>query len=155
MQYEEWKHALRICCGHFCSEPKRDRAPSEPFEVVKTFGLDAASIHCHIDRIDRDRRALRRDDAEHFFLIYPVGGYTGYRHCGRDEKLEQHEFILLDSIQPLQTVFGSQDAEFLSVHIPRELFLSPINAGACCWIKAGEQKPPICEPEKSCASWLP
>ncbi|OAN75132.1 hypothetical protein A8B82_17215 [Sulfitobacter sp. EhC04] len=122
--YDEWRTRLRECCGHYYSEPTKDCAASERFDVNEVHGLHMASINCTINRLSRTQQGIRRDDAEHFFLLHQVCGETGVRHCNKETVLRPGEFLLLDSTRPAELFFENQTSEFESVHIPRNLFLS-------------------------------
>jgi len=122
--YEEWRTLLRSCCGHFDSEPTSDRAASDRFERHEIHGFDMASVRCTINRIDRTREGIRRDDAEYFFLWYQIDGETGISHSDRDTLMTPGDFILLDSTREAQFVFNGTPSEFYSVHLPRTLFMA-------------------------------
>lgn len=124
LRYEEWRAKLRASCGHYYSEPTQDRSRSEKFELSTVYGLDRAEIRCSIDNITRTKRGIRRDDAEHFFLIYQLRGETGVSHSGRDELLGVDEVLLLDSTLPAELCFNGKTSEFYSLHLPRSLFLA-------------------------------
>lgn len=124
LKYEEWRACLRASCGHYYSEPAAERANEERFDVSTVYGLDRVSICCNISQIERTARGIRRDDAEHFFLLYQISGETGVRHCGRDELMGPTDFLLLDSTRPADLIYDGKRSEFYSLHLPRSLFLA-------------------------------
>lgn len=124
MKYEEWRALLRASCGHYYSEPAQIRSNVEQFEVDTAFGLDRAWIRCQINDIKRTQYGIKRDDAEHFFLIYQISGEMGVRHCDKDSLLSKGDFLLLDSTQPADLIFDGNTSEFYSLHLPRSLFLA-------------------------------
>ncbi len=124
LSFDAWNTKLRACCGHYYAKPTRARDKSDRFKLLDTYGLATASINCTLDRIERTQRGIRRDDAEHFFLLHQRSGRTGVRHCGGDALMEEGDFLLLDSTRAADLVFDGQASDFLSVHIPRTLFLA-------------------------------
>ena len=124
LEYEQWRARLRECCGHYYAEPTKNRATSERFDVSEVHGLHKASIRCTIDRLDRTQRGIRRDDAEHFFLLHQIDGETDVSHCNRDTVMKPGDFLLLDSTRQAELLFDGKTSEFESIHIPRNLFLS-------------------------------
>jgi AraC-like DNA-binding protein len=123
LSYEKWTAALRACCGHYYSEPTKGALAPGSFDVLDLYGLDMAVLRCSIDRIDRTRQGIRRDESEHLFLLYQVEGQTGVRHNEREELLEPGDFLLLDSTRRAELIFGGKTSEFRSLHLPRSLCL--------------------------------
>lgn len=124
LSYDEWRARLRESCGHYYSAPTSDCATSERFDIENIHGLHKASIRCTIDRLDRTSKGIKRDDAEHFFLLYQVDGKTGINHCDRNTLMHPGDFLLLDSTREAELIFDGKTSEFFSVHIPRNLFLA-------------------------------
>ncbi|MEM7299728.1 MAG: helix-turn-helix domain-containing protein [Pseudomonadota bacterium] len=85
------------------------------------FGLDMASLSCRIDRIDRNLQGIRRDDAEHFFLLCQTEGVTGISHNQNEELLEPGDLMLLDSTKPAEMIFDGKTSAMVSLHMPRSL----------------------------------
>lgn len=122
--FEEWNSMLRATCGHYYGEPAAtDTAQTGRFDVTNRHGVDVVNVHCAIDRIHRDRAGIRRDDAEHLFLLVQTGGEARVTHCGREERLAPGECLLLDSTAPAELAYGDQPVTFLSAHLPRTLCL--------------------------------
>ncbi len=141
LKFEEWRNRLRACCGHYYAKPAAIRAKTELFDLRQLQGLDAASIRCSVDLIERTRQGIRRDDAEHFFLLHQLGGETAIRHCNRDAVLQAGDFLLLDSTRPAELIFDGAASEFTSVHIPRTLFLAGRSHAPATGIKVTARNP--------------
>lgn len=124
MCYQEWDSALRDSCGHYYSTPSKRLEPDNAFRVGRFCGMDVASIRCSIDRISRTMRGIRRDDAEHFFLLHQVSGATDVVHNGIETTMETGDFLILDSVRPAELIFDGCSSDFRSVHMPRSLFLA-------------------------------
>ncbi|MFY2823819.1 helix-turn-helix domain-containing protein [Ruegeria sp. MALMAid1280] len=124
MCFDEWTHHLKSNCGHYDSRPSdRPAATIGRFRMHDRDGLDVAEIDCAIDRIERTRTGIRRDEAEHIFLLYQRSGTTGVIHNGQEQVLAVGESILLDSTLPATLEFGGEKAGFLSAHLPRAICL--------------------------------
>jgi AraC-like DNA-binding protein len=124
MCYEEWNASLRDCCGHYYSTPQGKLGDGHSFDVLDFNGMDVASVRCQIDRISRTRQGIRRDDAEHYFLLCQVEGTMDLIHNGRHETLHPGDFTLMDSTQIADMVVNGGVSNFRSVHIPRSLLLA-------------------------------
>ncbi|AVO38244.1 helix-turn-helix domain-containing protein [Pukyongiella litopenaei] len=124
LNFEEWRGRLRESCGHYYAKPAAVRARTEQFDLRQVQGLDKALIRCAVDRIERTRQGIRRDDAEHFFLLHQAEGEMAVRHCDCDVVLQKGDFLLLDSTRPAELIFGGNVSQFTSVHMPRTLFLA-------------------------------
>lgn len=124
MGFEEWNSTMRSHCGHYYGEPDKTRPDSGgAFNMHIRHGVDVAEIHCAIDRIHRTRDGIRRDDAEHLFLLVQKVGKTRVTHAGHQELLQAGECILIDSTSPAELGYGGQKASFISAHLPRSLCL--------------------------------
>lgn len=120
MTFEEWNSTLRATCGHYYGEPgTAPTAPSASFALHSRHGVDVADIRCSINRIHRDRAGIRRDDAEHLFLLVQQSGQTRVTHSSHVETLGPGDCLLLDSTAPADLDYGCQSVRFLSAHLPR------------------------------------
>ncbi len=130
MTFEEWNSTLRATCGHYYGEPGADPCtPSGRFMLSDRHGIDVVDIRCAIRRIHRDRAGIRRDQAEHLFLLVQQQGQTRVTHAGRHETLDPGECLLLDSTAPAELDYDGQAVRFLSAHLPRALCLDGRRAG--------------------------
>ena len=124
MNFEEWNHHLRSNCGHYYGEPGKARLTAGClFRMHDRHGVEVAEIGCAIDRIERTPMGIRRDDAEHIFLLLQQSGTTRVTHNGHEEVLAPGDCILLDSTLPAKLGYEGRPAAFLSAHLPRGLCL--------------------------------
>ncbi|MFV0386603.1 helix-turn-helix domain-containing protein [Paracoccus sp. (in: a-proteobacteria)] len=152
LSFEEWDHRLRSNCGHYYSQPgKARRSATGQFRMHRRHGVEIAEIGCAIDRIERTRRGIGRDDAEHIFLLLQQCGTTRVTHCGRHEILGPGECILLDSTAPGELGFDGQDVAFLSAHLPRALCLEGRPKPLCAGRKI-DRTHPLCASFQSLVS---
>jgi AraC-like DNA-binding protein len=124
MCFEELRSSILAHCGHYVSFPLAGkRCEAGDFRIRRKFGIDIAEIDCRIDRIDRGRDGIRRDDAEFFFLVVQRAGRTVVTHQGREETLHPGDSLIVDSTQPAELLYRGRASFFTSVHLPRGLCL--------------------------------
>lgn len=121
MDFEEWRSCVLSHCGNYVSFPRRDvRGAASDFRLRRKFGIDMAEMSCRIDRIERSRAGIRRDDSEYFFLLVQHLGTTQVSHEGRDAILHPGDCLILDSTRPAELRYDGA-AAFTSVHLPRAI----------------------------------
>ncbi|MBU3028740.1 helix-turn-helix domain-containing protein [Paracoccus marinaquae] len=124
MCFDEWSNCVLANCGHYYSRPVRTgRGGIGDFRLRNRHGVDIAEMNCQIDRIERLRAGIRRDDSEYLFLLLQKTGEMGVIHNGREEVLRPGDGLLMDSTRTAELRFEGRDASFSSVHLPRELCL--------------------------------
>lgn len=124
MCFEELRSSILAHCGHYVSIPlKGKHCEAGDFRIRRKFAIDIAEIDCRIDRIDRGRDGIRRDDAEFFFLVVQRAGRTLVTHQGREETLHPGDCLIVDSTQPAELLYEGRRSSFTSVHLPRGLCL--------------------------------
>ena len=123
--YEKWSGKLRRSCGHYYS--RRGHKEGQiwgHFHLRDRMGLDMADIACDIERVERTRRGIRRDGAEHMFLLFQISCRSALHHHGEATCLTPGEFTLIDSTAPAELHYGNSRTHFLSLHLPRADFLA-------------------------------
>lgn len=123
--FEVWNDDLAAICGSYVGVPNDGQNSVEGRVAVRAYDtLDVADISDDIDRIVRDRRGIRQDEAEHIFLVMQVEGHLGVEHNARQAKLAPGDCILLDSTMEgtLQNLMDQR--RILSFHLPRQSFLN-------------------------------
>jgi AraC-like DNA-binding protein len=124
MCFEELRSSILAHCGHYVSFPLAGkRCEAGDFRIRRKFGIDIAEIDCRIDRIDRGRDGIRRDDAEFLFLVVQRAGRTVVTHQGRQETLHPGDSLIVDSTKPAELLYRGRASSFISVHLPRGLCL--------------------------------
>ncbi|WP_227272200.1 helix-turn-helix domain-containing protein [Roseobacter weihaiensis] len=123
--FEVWNDDLAAICGSYFGVPNKGQEDVSGRITVRGYDtLDVADISDDIDRIVRDRRGIRQDEAEHIFLVMQVDGELGISHNERYTVLAPGDCILLDSTKE-GTLENLRDRRrFLSFHLPRQSFLS-------------------------------
>lgn len=127
MCFEDWSGSILSNCGHYHSKPVRNvRNGVGDFKIRRRHEVDIAEMTCEsgrIDRIDRHRADIRRDDREYLFLLLWQSGGVGIVHNGREETLMPGDCLLMDSTRPAELLFQGCHASFASVHLPRALYM--------------------------------
>lgn len=127
MCFEEWSSSILSNCGRYNSKPlKRARNSVGDFGLRHRHGIDIVELECktgRIDRIDRFRADIRRDDSEYLFLLLQKSGETGVVHNGREELLMPGDSLLMDSTRTAELRFDGRAVSMTSVHLPRGLCL--------------------------------
>lgn len=142
MCFEELRSSILSHCGHYVSfPPKGRRGDAGDFRMRRKFGIDIAEIDCRIDRIDRSRDGIRRDDAEFFFLVVQHAGRTLVTHEGREEMLHPGDCLIVDSTRPAELRYEGRASSFTSVHLPRALCLEGRAAGPATARRIGAAHP--------------
>ncbi len=123
--FEVWNDDLAAICGSYFGVPNKGQQDVFGRIAVRGYDtLDVADISDDIDRIVRDRRGIRQDEAEHIFLVMQVDGKLGVDHNGGHSVLAPGDCVLLDSTKE-GTLQNLQDQRrFLSFHLPRQSFLN-------------------------------
>lgn len=125
MPFELWNSDLAAICGSYFGVPKTRQHNVVGQIAVRAFDrLDVADISDDIDRIVRDRRGIRQDDAEHVFLVMQIAGRLGVAHNGHRATLVPGDCILLDSTKEGTLQNLGDHRRILSFHLPRQSFLS-------------------------------
>ncbi|MGO4838066.1 helix-turn-helix domain-containing protein, partial [Rhizobiaceae sp. 2RAB30] len=78
---------------------------------------------CDIDRIERTREGILRDDGEYIFLLMQLAGTARIEQEGTLEILEPGGCYLLDSTKASRLTYSGERMQLLSVHMPRASFL--------------------------------
>ena len=124
MCFEEWRACVLSNCGQYQSVPLgKGRGGIGDFRLRRRHGIAIAEMECRIDRIDRTREGIRRDDSEYLFLLIQRSGETLVLHNEREELMHPGDCLLMDSTRPAELRYQGRPATFTSVHLPRALCL--------------------------------
>ena len=118
---DQWTDDLRSICGSF--NPKlteHGRAVRGAARGIDVCGMQFAHVSNDLDRVHRDWEDIRRDSAEHLFLIVQLEGSCGVDHIGQQNTLDVGDCILVDSTKPTTFHFGGAFSNHLSMHLPRQ-----------------------------------
>jgi AraC-like DNA-binding protein len=123
--YDQWSDDLHSICGSFNPQTvtRGDRVTGAA-RGIDVCGMQFAHVSCDLDRVHRNWEDIRRDAAEHLFLIVQLEGSCGVDHIGQQNMLDVGDCILVDSTKPTTFYFGGQFSNHLSMHLPRQIMYS-------------------------------
>jgi AraC-like DNA-binding protein len=125
VEFDRWAADLVGICGHYLGRPRPGQKTVRGEVRVRCFDdLDVADIEGDIERVTRDRRGLRRDEAEHIFFVTQITGSMKVDHNGYRECLNAGDSLLVDSTRVGELQFAEQGTRVLSLHMPRHVFLA-------------------------------
>jgi len=128
--FEQWFADLHAICGAYDGVPQRGQRQVRGRIAVHAFDdLAVADVSGDVAGIERDRRGIRQDDAEHVFFLIGIAGTMGVAHHGQDTRLGPGDCLLLDSTREGRLTPQGGSARILSVHLPRQTFLAERRAG--------------------------
>jgi AraC family transcriptional regulator, positive regulator of tynA and feaB len=112
---------LRHVCGRFNVVPaQRSGQMNGRIALDRLCGVEIASIGLDADRVARDARDIRTDDANYFFLILQARGRGLMRQGGHHALLREGDMFLVDSAEPSCFDFQGRYSEQISLHLPRD-----------------------------------
>lgn len=124
--YQLWESMLAEHCGDFHSEPPQASNIGNFIGAIwpapASAAASAARIACNCSRIYRDRRDVRRDSHDYFYLVLQLTGGALMEQGGSQCLLQPGDLTLLDSAQPSNFHFSgafSSTTEQISLVIPR------------------------------------
>lgn len=123
--YEQWRHDLHSICGSFNPQPTdKGKVVRGAARGIDVCGMQFAHVSNDLDLVHRNWDDIRRDTAEHLFLIVQLEGSCGVDHSGQQNTLDVGDCILVDSTKPTTFHFGGQFSNHLSMHLPRQIMYS-------------------------------
>ncbi len=124
MEFDRWCHDLHNICGHYDGVARRHQRRVRGGVRARQFdGLDIADVGGDVAAIHRDRRGIRRDEAEHIFCIIQAEGAMRVDHNDVRSVIDAGDCMLLDSTKEGTLGFEGQ-GRLLSLHMPRDTFLA-------------------------------
>ncbi|MBL0373233.1 helix-turn-helix domain-containing protein [Rhizobium sp. KVB221] len=123
--YDKWADDLHSICGSFNPRTtERGKSVLGAARGIDVCGMQFAHVSNDLDRVHRDWEDIRRDSAEHLFLIVQLEGSCGVDHIGQQNTLDVGDCILVDSTKPTTFHFGGTFSNHLSMHLPRQTMYS-------------------------------
>lgn len=123
--FDQWYNDLHDICGHYDGIARRHQHDVLGSVKLRNYHrLDVADVSGNVDSIKRDRNGIRRDQSEYVFFIVQASGQMGVEHNGHNSILNPGDGVLLDSTKEGHLALQEAGGRLLSVHLPRQVFLS-------------------------------
>ncbi|MGP1395640.1 MAG: helix-turn-helix domain-containing protein [Inquilinaceae bacterium] len=136
ISFDKWFHDLHAICGHYDGVPQRGQKAVRGRIGVHAFDtLDVADVSGDVARIERDREGIRRDENEYIFFVIEMNGAMRVDHNQRFSTLTPGDCVLLDSTKEGVLHMAEASSRLMSVHLPRQTFLSDRRPG----VRIGER----------------
>jgi AraC-like DNA-binding protein len=112
---------IRKVCGQFDVEPKSRTGMIDGGVTTKRFGaFDTAIVDINSVQIKRDKKAIRQDPGEYFFLLVQDLGCSHVQQEENITKLRPGDMFLVDSVKPSSFRYDNNRSRQISFHIPRD-----------------------------------
>ncbi|WP_227287330.1 MULTISPECIES: helix-turn-helix domain-containing protein [Paracoccaceae] len=128
--FEKWYDDLHAICGAYDGVPQRGQRAVKGRIGVHAFDhLDVADVWGDVAKIERDRAGIRRDDNEYIFFVIEMSGTLAVDHNETQSRLAPGDAVLLDSTKEGVLHLAENSSRLMSVHLPRQSFLSERRPG--------------------------
>lgn len=125
LSLDQWAEDLHSICGSFNPQATaRGDVVKGAARGIDVCGMQFAHVSNDLDLVHRSWDDIRRDTAEHLFLIVQLEGSCGVDHSGHQNTLDVGDCILVDSTKPTTFHFGGHFSNHLSMHLPRQIMYS-------------------------------
>lgn len=134
--FDQWYEDLHAICGAYDGVPQRgQRAVKGQIGVHGFDHLDVADVWGNVAKIERDRAGIRRDENEYIFFVIEMTGTLAVDHNESQSRLTPGDCLLLDSTKEGVLHMAEDSSRLMSVHLPRQSFLSERRPG----VRIGER----------------
>ena len=128
---DAFRAGIQTICGAYHVEPSRTGFAARA-GLASCGGLELASVALAVQSVQRDRRAIRSDDADHFVLTLQQKGRARMVQEDQSTVLRPGDMFLFDASRPSTFDFREGPVEQLSVHLPRPEVMSRFGALTHC-----------------------
>lgn len=148
--YEAWRDLLRSRCGRYYSEGIEPNAFTGWVRPVSARGFTAMDIGCNSHRVERTRRDVRLDGADHYFVVFLVDGQLAMTHNDQTVRLAAGDVAFVDAARPVTYFADSEGALWntVSLNLPRQSLVSHLGLEpqSGLYRRAGtpERRPGVC-----------
>ena len=123
--YEEWRDLLRSMCGRYYSEGIEPNSFSGWVRPVSVRGFTALDIGSNAQRVERTYQDVRRDNADHYFALFPASGQLAMIHNDQVVRLTVGDVALVDAARPVTYSADNSDQwNTISLSLPRQSLVS-------------------------------
>jgi AraC family transcriptional regulator, positive regulator of tynA and feaB len=125
LDYEGWRDLLRSKCGRYYSEGIEPNSFSGWVSPVNVRGFTALDIGSNAQRVERTYQDVRRDNADHYFTLFPASGQLMMIHNDETVRLAVGDVALVDAARPVTyTADNSEQWNTISLSLPRQSLVS-------------------------------
>jgi AraC family transcriptional regulator, positive regulator of tynA and feaB len=124
--YEAWRDLVRSMSGRYYSEASEPDKFSGWVRPVPIRGFTALNIGSNARRVERTRRDIRLDGADHYFkILFAAGGRLAMLHNDQAVQLAVGDVALVDSSRPATYCSdGDESWNIISLSLERQSVLS-------------------------------
>lgn len=121
LDYEEWRDLLRSMCGRYYSGGIEPNVFSGWVRPITVRGFTALDIGSNAQRIERTYQDIRRDGADHYFVLFLASGQLTMIHNDQVVRLSVGDVALVDAARPVtySADSGSEPWNTVSLSLPR------------------------------------
>jgi AraC family transcriptional activator of tynA and feaB len=130
LDFEAWRALLRSNCGGEVEVT----APNDfagRMRSLTACGLEAAwvgiqwtsvvgDLGCYDHRVERARKDVRRDGADHYLIVFQVAGRSALTQIDQAVELAVGDVALVDAARPVTYLSRHRSAQWLSLRLPRK-----------------------------------
>jgi len=132
LDYEGWRDAMRIHCGHYTLNGIRPRLFDGKVETRDLCGFRAVDISCNAarmesynaTRVERTKRDACRDGREHYYVVFQLAGRCTLFQHGQAVDLATGAVALVDTARPITYVSEERSNQWVSLQLPRRSLVS-------------------------------
>jgi AraC-like DNA-binding protein len=123
--YEEWRDLLLSMGGRYYSEGTEPNSFSGWVHPISVRGFTTLDIGSNAPRVERTYQDVRRDNADHFFTLFPVRGQLAMDHNDETVRLAVGDVALVDAARPVTySADNSEQWNTVSLSLPRQSLVS-------------------------------
>jgi len=123
--FDGWNSEFQNACGHFDGIPRKGQRRTNGHVKLNQFNhMDVVDLYTDAHSIMRNRDGIKRDESEHIFFLVQMSGSYNMDHNGFRITTRVGDCVLLDSTKTVEFYFPEGGSRLLSLHLPRQVFLS-------------------------------
>jgi AraC family transcriptional regulator, positive regulator of tynA and feaB len=119
LDYDAWRDSLQKICGRYNPEGIEPRTFTGWIRPIEVWGFRALDAGCNAPRVERDARDVRLDGADHYFVLFPLGGQCLMTRNEQAIRLEAGDVVLVDTTRPVKLI-AEAPWRNLTLNLPRQ-----------------------------------
>jgi AraC-like DNA-binding protein len=124
--YDAWRDSLRSRSGRYYSGGIKPHNFIGWVRPVGARGVTAMDVGCNAPRLERTYRDVRLDGADHYFVVFLIGGQLRMIHHDQTVPLAAGDVTFVDGARPVTYFCDSAHTPWnmVSVNLPRQSLVS-------------------------------